>query len=178
MILEELKDVLARGGVDFSEWGTLGQSKPLEKLLEEIHSGESLIAEDGGKVLRRVSAVYVKVTYRHLTLKEEKAVWRTGNRPPRIREIPGSVAGKMIRGENPLTAAIRELGEEIQVFAAENRLELLDRKSRITDQSYSFPGLSTEFDEYFLSIELLPTEFKYGGYVEESDDKTTYFVWV
>jgi 8-oxo-dGTP pyrophosphatase MutT (NUDIX family) len=178
MEMEELKRVLSNRGIDFSGWGTLGQSKPIEKLLEEINSRESALAEIGGFLIREVSAVFIAVTYGNKTLKEDRAEWKTGDRPPRVRVMRGgaSVAGKMIRGEDPLAAAARELAEEIQVVVDCKRFTFNDRRSR-RSESYSFPGLPTLFDETFLSLELTAQEHKEEGYREETDDKVTYFVW-
>ncbi|MEN9337831.1 MAG: hypothetical protein RIQ41_145, partial [Candidatus Parcubacteria bacterium] len=125
----------------------------------------------------KLQAIFVHVTYGNKTLREDKAVWKSRARKPRVRVFEGSVAGKVVRGEDLQSAAAREIGEELQLKVDPSRI-VFNRQSLRTTNSYSFPGLVAVFDEAFLSLELRADEYKENGYVEETDDKITYFVWV
>lgn len=182
MIIEDFKLMLAlRKGLDYSQWG-IGGSKTVEELLKEIDKKECRLAiihtpgETHREIVREVSVVYITVTFKGKVLVEKETIYKNG-REPRIRELRGSVAGRMIWGEEPKFSAMREIKEELGLNVSPARLKQVKTNDRPLYNSSSYPGIKNQLTEHYFELELEEDEFKPDGYQEEAEDKTIYFVW-
>lgn len=138
----DLRKWLEHGGVDTSKWGT-GSAKTLTHLQNEIESGEAtLVIGEAGELLRRFIVGVVDVYYEFpdgekYRLTEDRQVFRDGRE--RRRGLSTAVSEKMKPGENPTSAIIRGIREELGVSGEINLV-----KSGIDEQtvsSLSYPGL-------------------------------------
>jgi len=175
MTLNELKHMLRRSHIHFSFWGTTSKTKPLKSLLKEIEERETILEETARGLIRYCSIVYIWVNHGDNVLAEEKSVWKDG-RPPRVRDLPGSVSEKMKQDEHPLDAAVRGIKEELGLIIAANRFAF-GGKTNSEEDSSSYPGLITNSTKYSFSFELTDKEYNPDGYIEDSEDKITYFIW-
>lgn len=173
-LVADLKSKLSEYGIPLDEWG-VGKAKTLRHLAQEVLAGETVLVESGREILRRVEFVHIEVTYDNgqskLRLVEEKQVFRDGRE--RRRNLTG-VSEKMLPGENPTSAAARALREEIGVY--DSHLSYQSSETE-TISSPSYPGLKTEYLKHEAESVIDESDFQPEGYIEEQDDKTTYFVW-
>jgi hypothetical protein len=180
--LNELQNLLAKHGVNISQWGG-GRSRTLGQLMEEIKNGESrLYLKEGKELVRYSKFVSGSVYYKRsdnkvLLLKEDKQIFRD-NRKEKIRRrhYDNSYAEKIMGEESPEETVRRGLLEEIGIEKQPEEFCFTSRREKYLD-SMSYPGLMTFFEEYRFDIFINDSEFKPEGYIEERDDITTYFVW-
>lgn len=173
----ELKSLLEKHNVPYWEWGT-NEAKTFEHLLDELNSGEAVLQERNGLLVRVVRGTSLHVYYREdastWILKEEKQVFADGRQ--RIRNIDISIGEKARPGELPGEAAWRALREELGIS---DKLPLIPRPL-VADgpvPSRSFPGLYTEHIIHIYDVFLPKRWFCPEGYIERQSDKTTFFVW-
>lgn len=175
-----LLSILIPARLPLEKW-CIGKAKTVDHLLEEINGGETELIVVGDKLLRTVRVVALTVTYHDdqnkLVLVEEKQVFRNGRE--RIRNLESSLGEKMTVGELPEQAARRALAEELQITGDENEFtfDFMGENFKGPEESPSYPGLNTRYQFFAFSVDLPPRMFKPEGYIEEQDDKTTYFVW-
>lgn len=175
---QELKEYLLKHGVDVESWGT-GESKTLSHLLKEIHEGESVLElQKNGELHRIVTGVGVDVFYLDgsvlLKLEEEKQVFKDGRQ--RTRVLTASISEKMTANETPVEAAKRALREELKISDYDLSTDFVT-KIKDPASSASFPGLQSRGVIYVYCCFIPSSEFKQEGYIEEQEDKTTYFIW-
>ena len=109
-------------------------------------------------------------TYR---LTEEKQVFKDGRE--RRRNFKGAVQEKMKAGENPKEAMIRGIWEELGIT---DSIELEEQeKTEETLDSPSYPGIRSRYIRHNFKGTLSEEQFNLDGYIEEQEDKSTYFVW-
>jgi len=174
----ELRKKLEQAGIDFSKWGT-GETKTLKHLQREIASKESALVKDKrGNLLRKVmivdAAIYhIKDDGKKYYLVEKKQVFADGREIQRDHGY--SVAEKAFVGEDPLTAIIRGIREELGIRGSINPVQIWEVERKLFPKSY--PGLLTHSFGYGFEVFLNKKQFNPNGYVEEQDDKSTYFVW-
>lgn len=157
-------------------WGQ-GAAKTIGHLLQEVIDGETVLTQKGRELLRQVGFSAVNVTYRNgrevYELVEDRQVFRDGR--VRRRDTGSSVSEKIQLGEKPKDAAERALREELGITG---RVNISDgSKSEEIKESPSYPGLRTQYLRFGFQAELSGNQFSPDGYVEEQQDKTTYFVW-
>lgn len=150
--------------------------KNRRSLLREIEAGETVLIETADGLRRRVSLVRVEVLHQSgdatFKLVEEKQVFSDGR--TRRRDLSG-VNEKMLPNEEPITAAVRGLSEEIGVEANESLTYHGSDVSSI--ESPSYPGLRSEYITHNLSMLIDDASFRPEGYIEEQNGKSTYFGW-
>jgi hypothetical protein len=159
-------------------WGR-GKAKTLEHSLKEIEEGESvLIADENGELLRNVvvggaDIFYIQPDGKRPRLIEEKQVFKDGRE--RVRNLGQAVSEKMKPDEDPKTAMIRGIKEELAIDGEVNLVENgVDAEVKTSD---SYPGLKSQYVNHRFVASLNDRQFKQEGYVEHQSDKSTYFVW-
>lgn len=175
----ELIAKLRQYHIPVDEWG-VGQAKTPQHLLNEINDKECSIEDENGKLVRYIEFVGVKVYYideneNLYYLKEFEQIFRDGR--VRRRTMKSSVSEKMKSGEDPLESAIRGISEELGIDVEKSQLK--DGKEiSFNGDSVSYPGLQTKYKGYQFTIYLTKEQYNPDGYVEEQEDKSTYFKWI
>lgn len=176
--LNALKQQLEYAGIDVSEWGK-GQAKTLAHLQKEIESGETvLVIGEQGELLRKVVVVSADIFYiapdgKKYRLKEDKQIFKDGRE--RKRDLGQAVSEKMRPNEDPKSAMIRAVREELGIEGEISLTEIgIDEQLH---SSPSYPGLQSQYVRHKFEVTLNDQQFEPDGYVEEQEDKSTYFVW-
>ena len=174
----DLLHQLINSGINVSLWG-IGKSKSVENLQKELDSGETVLSLDkNGGLLREVTGIGVDVFFssknsQKLILKEDRQIFPDGS--IRYRHMNTSISEKMKINENPHTAALRGLKEELGI---DSSVELLPNgiyKEEHTSSTY--PGLNSHYTKYKFIANISPEQYRSSGYHEVDDGITTYFVW-
>lgn len=173
---EEFSSYLAGFGIPVDIWGQ-GVSKTIGHLLQEVNDGETVLTQRGRELLRQVGFAAVSVIHRNggevYELFEDRQEFRDGR--VRRRDTGSSVSEKIQPGESPKDAAERALREELGITGRVNLKS--GNKSEEIKESPSYPGLKTQYLRFDFQLELSDDQFSPDGYVEQQQDKTTYFVW-
>ena len=165
--------------IPIEEWGQ-GQAKNVRSLLNEVIEKESILIEDKGYLVRYIEFVGIRIYYRDknnekFTLIEHEQIFKDGRK--RKRNMPSSVSEKMKFGEDPSIAAIRGIEEELGIII--NESQLIKRRTLDYDGgSMSYPGLKTKYKGHQYTCFLTKEQFNPDGYVEEQEDKSTFFKWI
>lgn len=180
ILKEELRKKLEETGVPLDEWGK-GEAKELEDLIGEVVEGTINLSFDNEKQkwIRVVKPVEVHVFYEFpegdvYFLREDRQVFKDGRERRRNHFWIGE---KMEKEEIPFEASVRAIKEELGLtppFASGPR-HFGDK--RIRRESKSFPGLISRHSVSCFEVCLTQEQFNPEGYVEEQEDKTTFFVW-
>lgn len=173
---EGFRNYLSSFRIPVDSWGQ-GAAKTVGHLMREIEAGETVLTTRGKELLRQVGFAAVWVTYRDgrdtYELVEDRQEFRDGR--VRRRDTGSSISEKIQPGENPKDAAKRALREELGISG---KVDLKGgKKTEELKESPSYPGLRTQYLRHDFSAELKLDQYSPEGYVEEQDDKTTYFVW-
>jgi hypothetical protein len=166
----ELKSKLRKYNIQFENWN---KSKTILDLLNEINKSDSFLKEENGELLRVVKFVNIKVTFENLILKEEIQIFKNGGN--RKRNLYG-VSEKIRPNENIYMGCFRAMEEELGLEIYIDQLEYVSSFKEIKD-SNSYPGLKTEYNGHIFKCELDIYQHNPDGFVEEEENKTTYFVW-
>lgn len=178
MALYALQQQLKCAGIDVSGWGK-GSAKTLEHLQREIESGETvLITDKQGRLLRKVEVVsgnifYISPDGKRYRLREYEQVFKDGRK--RTRNLGEAVSEKMKPNEDPIDAMIRGVREELGIEGKISLTETGVDKQLLSSPSY--PGLQSQYIRHMFEVILNDQQFRPDGYVEEQDDKNTYFIW-
>lgn len=178
MALNALRQQLESAGIDVSKWGK-GQAKTLEHLQKEIENGETvLVTGEQGELLRKVvvggaDIYYVSPDGKKYRLKEDKQVFKDGRE--RKRDFGQAISEKMKPDENPKDAIVRGVREELGIEGAIALTEIGVDEQLLSSPSY--PGLQSQYIRHKFEVTLNGSQFNPNGYVEEQEDKSTYFVW-
>lgn len=176
--IDALKQQLESAGIDTSEWGK-GEAKTVEHLQKEIESGETiLITGEQGELLRKVvvggaDILYTSPEGKKYRLKEDRQVFKDGRE--RKRNLDQAISEKMKPDEDPTDAIIRGVREELDIEGDLSVTETGVEEQLLSSPSY--PGLQSQYILHKFSITLVDSQFRSDGYVEEQEDKSTYFVW-
>src|SRR3989344_6715249 len=168
--------------------GGTGVAKTFEHLLRELADGEStLVVRDHAgaqRLVRTIRPVLLRISSvrpggnKEVVLVESRRVFRDGR--DATRSLSASIAEKRGNSETPESAICRALAEELSVtFSAEELttiIQLPPSRPRI-GESTSFPGILTELDELYYELAMPKRHFR-EQYIEEQEDKTTFFSWV
>tara|TARA_B100001971_G_C17884495_1_gene379797 strand:- start:16 stop:612 length:597 start_codon:yes stop_codon:yes gene_type:complete len=180
---QKIIDILKKHDVSLEGWGK-GSAKTIEHLVREVADGETVLEEDGsGELMRVVSIVYVDIYYadkntgNRLKLVEEKQVFKDGRERTR-KSLGGSIAEKLKVEESPDAKTVnRAICEELGVNCEEMH-SIGKGKEEVIQDSPSYPGLKMKAIKYFFEVELGEDQYKPEGYVEQQQDKDTFFKWV
>jgi hypothetical protein len=176
--LEDLKNFLLDGGIDFSDWGT-GRAKTIENLFQEIKNNDiQLFKNEKGEVVRKYSVVCLSVYFidknnTKLHLKEERQVFDDGRE--RVRGFKDSVSEKKKNGELSQDAISRGLKEELGIDKFLSLRKISEEENE--DSSISYPGLLSQRKKESFDVFLYEDTFSPDGYKEDQENLTTYFSW-
>ncbi|HRO25773.1 MAG TPA: NUDIX domain-containing protein [Promineifilum sp.] len=150
---------LVASGIDVSEWGN-GDSKTTADLWHEFVVGESSfidyppgrLVEVAQLLIRRGDAILIEI----------EQEFADGRR--RVRMRPPSE--KLVRGEEPRTAAIRCLKEELGLSSAEVTVGADHEITEESVDSPSYPGLPTHYR--FHTFEVATDSLPDGDFYREN----------
>lgn len=152
--VENLKVLLTKHNINFSQWGKNG-TKSVSKLFNELQTGDSKLIESNGTLLRESSSVWLNVSRNNIPLKvlREKRQLRNG-KVIKVRSNEHPVTEKIMNGETIRNAVIRGLKEELNL----NRNMYVIQNPSHTEQkiqnSVSYPGLKARYTKYYRWIVL------------------------
>ena len=180
LLLKEWEKRLGETGVPLDEWGK-GEAKTLNHLVKEIYREAINIFfdEERGKWMREAEPVEVHVFYESpegvtYFLREDRQIFKDGRE--RRRDHPW-IAEKMEKGEDSLSASIRGVWEEVGLVPPFASGPNFTGNKEIERESCSYPGIISKHSVSCFEVFLTPEQFESEGYVEEQEDKTTFFVW-
>lgn len=170
--LEDLKLHFELLGLSLEDWGK-GSAKTFDHLAREVSKGECRI----NGVFRETSTIILDVLCGKQRLREARQVFRDGR--VRVRSFQfGSVGDKLLPNEFPIVGLWRALREELHMdYDYHVRLKY-KATAVLIEKSSSYPGLVTKNRQTRYVVKLPKHLYKPEGYIEEQDDKTTYFDWV
>ena len=173
---KNLAEFLSQNNVDISTWGK-GEAKTFEHLFNELIKGECELYARNGEVVRKVEALSIDVFYKDEQLKEEYQKFSDGRIRRRVMDC--SVAEKISKEDKSLIDGVkRAIAEELRIKTiTEDQIKELPKLDR-TRKSGSYPGTIMDITMYKFDIELTFDQYHPYGYVEEQEDKTTYFIWI
>lgn len=177
--LEGLELFLNKNNINFSLWGQ-GKAKTTRHLLSELNENECVLIENEGGVERHIKTccfdIYFEKNNEKYRLIEDKQVFKDGRIRIRKDFLDTGLGEKMTLDEPPEKALARSLREELKI------MELLEFKEKgivktEPKDSNSYPGIKTINEKYLFEVTMPYKYFNPNGYIEEQEDKTTYFVW-
>ena len=157
--LDDLAAWLATSGIDVSEWGN-DDSKTTADLWHEFVVGESSFIDDPPGRLVEVAQILIR--WGDAILIEIEQEFVDGRR--RVRMRPPSE--KLVRGEEPRTAAIRCLKEELGLSSAEVTVGADHEITEESVDSPSYPGLPTHYR--FHTFEVATDSLPDGDFYREN----------
>lgn len=111
-----------------------------------------------------------------MILKEDYQKFKDGR--VRKRKMDASVAEKLDKNDrNLISAVIRGIKEELDVDISESQISNNGKNRKIMD-SMSYPGLNSIIDLFKYTVILNDSQYNPDGYVENQEDKSTYFKWI
>jgi N12 class adenine-specific DNA methylase/GNAT superfamily N-acetyltransferase/predicted kinase len=172
-----LRDIFMRYGVDPDAYGK-GDANSLEKAVKEIQDGEiNLIVRDGKLVRQGVVAAIEVVADMpggvRMRLVEDRQEMADGR--VRRRDLPQSLAEKMLPGEDPAQVINRALSEELGIKSF-RMLGAIKPETAAPFESPRYPGLMSEYTTNNATVALDAADFKME-YKEVQKDKTNVFTW-
>lgn len=172
--IKKLEKYLIDKNVDISSWGK-GNAKTLNHLYNEIIKRECELIEDNGSLYRKLSSLSIRVYYNNLKLIEDRQEFKDGR--TRRRKMEASVAEKIsINDKNLIESVKRALKEELNIDVFDSQIIPNGEKSDFRE-SMSYPTLNMDIHLYKFTIKLDINQYNSEGYVEDQEDKKTYFVW-
>ncbi len=175
--LEGLKGYLSSHNIPLDGWGKGGAKTP-EHLLKEINEGETVLVERGNEILRQIKVASITVLYGKddevYVLAEDRQEFNDGRVRKRTKP-KGSLSEKFKSHEESNVAAKRAIREELGITGDVKLVK--GGEVEEVEESQSFPGLKTLCSLHRYNAELTDDQYNPAGYVEEQEDKKTYFVW-
>lgn len=174
---EELAECLRANGVDLTQWGTDGAK--VKKLMGELSEGETQLVKDAQGLIRQImpsgvrvyhcpnygTALYLREAYQEDLITKAK----------KVRPRDYSVGEKAKPGETHLQAAVRGLREELQI---EGNFALIPAEKNIRiEESPTFAGLRTRYDDQKFTAILNALQYRTNGYEEVRAGKKNVFHW-
>lgn len=172
-----LRDIFMRYGVDPEAYGQ-GQASSLAKAVKEIQDGEIQLIVRDGKLVRQGTVAAIEVVAdlpggARMRLVEDRQEMTDGR--VRRRDLPQSLAEKMLPGENPEQVIKRALSEELGVTSFK-MLGSVTTEPAKPFESPRYPGLLSEYIGKKATVVLDAAEFK-PEYKEVQKEKTNYYSW-
>ncbi|MBX9703312.1 MAG: NUDIX domain-containing protein [Silvanigrellaceae bacterium] len=173
---EDLNLVLSKfPDIKSNEW-----IKSVSTLYGEIKNGECILGIEDEKLHRRVDVVSIKCFYtneegQRFQIFEEKQVFKNGMERRRGHMY---VAEKLQPNETLEECAKRGLAEELQIAGPDvHVMPLAEENTFEKRESPTYKGIQCSYNTHFFSYEV-PKLFYKESYVEEQDDKSTFFSWI
>lgn len=170
----ELETFLKDKGVALDKW-----QKTSNDLCNEIKNQDCSLGFEDGNLIRRVDVVRVKCFYHDekndtYQLVEDKQVFKNGLE--RVRKDFDFIAEKKQPMETPEAAARRGIAEELGI--RDENIELVPENNftkKLSSPSYA--GINSVYNTYVYKIVVPKEHFKPEGYIENQEDKSSYFSW-
>ena len=184
----DLISILKNYDVDISGWGQ-GRAKTIGHLVSEIRDGDAVLLNNDGILTRKLHIARAAIFYEHeeinqgrytktiYFLVEDRQVFKDGRIRYRAKISDTSVAEKMMPTEDSLKAILRGIEEELSLSIKNFQLIEGPRVKERKAKSCSYPNLKSHHVLNDYVLRMLPCGYNPYGYLEEQDDKTTYFVW-
>jgi hypothetical protein len=153
--------------------------KTVSDLYKEIETGECILGIEDKKLHRRIDVVSIKCFHtneegQRFQIFEEKQVFKNGRERQRGFNY---IAEKLQSNETPEECAKRGLAEELQIAGPDVHLVPLTEENKFEKRETSYTGIQGSYNKYFFSCEIPKLFFK-DSYIEEQEDKSTYFSWI
>lgn len=145
---DQLSSWLQQHHINLALWGQ-GNHKTPQELWREIERGETRLVDHPPR--RVVESVMILVWRNQLLLQEVEQTLGDG----RVRHRLWPPSEKFQRGETVITAALRGLSEEFSLIP--RQIHLLPHTYRLlaeTKDSYSYPGLSAEYQFHIIEAHI------------------------
>lgn len=177
----ETKSFLTNTGVLFSNWGTVGASKPVERLCLGVKAGEIdlYLLDDGRVCYQTVKACGILLQRRrsglHMLYEEKK--FQNGTVVPARTDYSMSEKSRFLLAETPLQALLRGIREELQLDTRGVNLTdfvLVGEKHGVLHESVAFPGLWT-ITHKFIFEWMMPKRFHKNKHTEHCGYRTSIF---
>ena len=169
-------DYLKSFNVPVDIYGT-EKYKTVGHLYNEVKEGETVLTEEGDKLIRKVyfvgARIIIKKDDKWLHLYEEKQVFKDGR--VRRRNLPFSMAEKFKLGEEPKNVLVRGMKEELNLTVTNEQFNFYN-KVELEDNT-DYPGITSYHTGYEFLVVLKPDQFVEEGYIEKQSDKDVYFKW-
>ncbi len=173
-------NLLKEHNINIEEWGK-ANAKGLDSLVSEVMVGETKLETGAnGDLLRFIEVVAGNVIYtdnhqNKFQLVEDRQEFADGRIRRRDQLFGTSISEKMMPNESPEIALRRGLQEELAIVNANFSDEpVIEEKEHI---SHSFPGLKSNYKVHIFDVSINDSDYQPNGYIEEQDDKSTYFIW-
>jgi hypothetical protein len=184
---DEVITALRRRNIPFEEWGKVGASKPLYKLIESLKEGEvkwnyNNPLDNTFHIDSTVIHVRHSIDDVEYELREYYRDFINGYRDFR-REWDGSMSEKMKTGETDFDTAIRGLAEELGQsepgFKDRNNYSLskLRNEGRGARPTKSYPPFEAIYYRHIFMC-VIPDKLFRSEYTLIDPLKTTYFKWL
>jgi len=176
-----LTQLLRQYDIDTTLWGAEG-AKTVNHLVKEIMSHECQLVENGGELLRIVSIAEGVITYinsdgvTYRLHKQEQASEEDNRTRTRPYRSYAPVSEKMVTNEEPLSALMRGINDELGIATVLSVYKTPEIKV-VSSDSLSFPGLSSVYKFHTYSVSIDRSVYKPKGYQKVQPDKTNYYVW-
>ncbi len=173
--VEDLDKLLLSFQINPNNW-----IKSVPALYNEVKNGDCILVIEDGKLHSRVNGVVIKCFYTNTQreryqLFEEKQVFKNGQTRERGHKF---VAEKLQSGESPEQGALRGLSEELQISGPDvHVIPLFEENKCDSIESPDYRGIQTSYNTYVFSCEISDSHYK-NFYVEDQEDKQTFFSWV
>ena len=169
-------DYLKSFNVPVEIYGT-DKYKTVGHLFNEVKEGETVLTEEGDKLIRKVYFVGARIIIKKdndwLHLYEEKQVFKDGR--VRRRNLPFSMAEKFKLGEEPKNVLVRGMKEELDLTITKDQFNFFN-KVELEDNA-DYPGITSYHTGYEFLVVLKDDQFSESGYIEKQSDKDVYFKW-
>lgn len=175
--LQELAECLCANSIDLTQWGTDGAK--VKKLFGELLEGETQLVKDTQGLIRQIMPSGVRVyhcpvdgtaLYLREVYQEDLA-----SKVKKTRQRDYSVGEKAKPGENHLQAAVRGVREELQI---EGNFAIVPAEKNVRlEESPTFPGLRTRYDDQKFTAILNALQYRIDGYEELRAGKKNVFRW-
>lgn len=174
----DLLDLLKKFNVPLDEWGK-GSAKTVAHLYNEVKEGETILKEEGDKLVREVEFVGARVIYKKedgeiLRLYEDKQVFKDG-RIRKRKTMPYSMAEKFKAGEDPKASVIRGMKEELGIEINKEQFVFYNRVRKNINDDY--PGIDSYHTGHEFLVLLNDEQYDPEGYIERQPDKDVHFTW-
>lgn len=172
---EELNELLLHFQIKTDEW-----VKSVSDLFNEVKQGDCRLSIENGMLHRYVEGVAIKCFYTNsqgerFQLFEEKQIFKNGQVRERRHLF---VAEKLQFNETPEEGALRGLAEELQISGPEIHVISLPRENKCdTIDCPTYKGIPSTYNTSVFYCEIPDSHYR-NCYIEEQEDKQTFFSWI
>jgi len=172
---QELHELLLHFQIKTDKW-----IKSVSDLFNEIKNGDCLLNIEKGMLHRHVEGVVVKCFYTNsqgerFQLFEEKQIFKNG----RVRKRGHLFLAEKLQFNEPSEqGALRGLAEELQISGPDIHVIPLPKENKCdTIDCPTYKGIQSTYNTFVFYCEIPDSHYR-SYYIEEQDDKQTYFSWI